>query len=71
MEMFWVPRDTPEWTAMWNALQSEVGSIETPDAQSGEYWQYMGSAKDPDGAVHEFRHRSLNGERVYRRVTTN
>lgn len=33
---------------------------DTPDADTGEVWQYMATV----GAVHQFRHRSLAGKRL-------
>lgn len=52
----WIERGTVEWAAMWRWFH---------DPDEGEGWQYM-FLGTWDG-YHEFRNRSLNGQRVVRR----
>jgi len=68
LHLMWIEPSSPEWEAMWQSLAAEVGSIDEPDPESLESWQYMGSSVDEEGVLHEFRHRSLKGERVHRRI---
>jgi hypothetical protein len=50
------------WERIWAVIAAKYGDIDSTDPGTGEVWQYMGTV---DNKVHEFRHRSLNGERVY------
>lgn len=61
------------WLRAWRIMQGIYGSIDCLDPESGEVWQYMGTAyvSGPLGRniqVHQFRHRCLNGERAYRDI---
>ena len=61
----------PEWKAMWATLAATGENIDADEPDSGEYWQYMGSDRDPCGRwSHSFRHRHhpATHTRVYRRV---
>lgn len=73
--MMFVPRDDPEWDAMWgtlgrmpyNRLQRQPTACED---EQGEAWQYMGSYAHDGAWVHEFRHRNhpATGKREYARI---
>jgi len=68
LHLMWREPSSPEWEEMWQSLAAEVGNIDEPDPESLESWQYMGSSVDEEGVLHEFRHRSLKGERVHRHI---
>ncbi len=57
-----VDRDSAEWKAMWSALGK---ACDAAYRDNGETWQYMGSCDKGQGCVHQFRHRSYFGKRVY------
>lgn len=61
MDFIIVKRDTSEWHFMWLWLELHeinVGLIEPTVAEhQGEVWEYMGSYRNKDNTVHEFRHR--------------
>lgn len=57
-------RTDPGWTRAWNVITERYGDPACTDEDTGESWQYMGTAGD----MHEFRHRSLKGIRTYDRV---
>lgn len=61
MELIIVQKDSPEWEYMWSWLENHPVNkdIEEPRValHEGEAWQYMGSFKNKDKVVHEFRHR--------------
>lgn len=52
------------WPRVWAVIEAKYGDSRVEDPVSHEVWQYMGTIN----GVHEFRHRSLNGKRVYERV---
>ena len=54
------------WVRAWAEIARRYGQsdVDAPDPSSKECWQYMGSF---DG-VHQFRHRGLQGRRVYEDV---
>lgn len=58
--------DSASWHDAWARLELHYGGLACkhtcPD--TGERWQYMGSVVDGSSVRHQFRHRSLNGERV-------
>ena len=62
MELVIVQKDSPEWEYMWNWLENHPVNqgLEEPRValHEGEAWQYMGSFKNKDKVVHEFRHRN-------------
>lgn len=65
-------RQTRGWTRAWAVLARSF-DIDAADDVTGETWQYMGTAWEVcrlRGRVgdHQFRHRSLNGARVYAEV---
>mgnify|MGYP003404012381 CR=1 FL=1 len=62
-----VERNSAEWVAMWASLAS-CFDINAADEESGERWQYMGSHTEGSEWKHNFRHRSLRGQRIYRDV---
>lgn len=60
----WVDRSNPEFLRMWASFEKLTPfAADRPDPQTGEVWQYMGSCLLGDAWWHEFRHRSLSGER--------
>lgn len=56
------------WLRAWRIMQGIYGSIDCLDPESGEVWQYMGTAIVEGRHVHQFRHRRLKGERTYRDI---
>lgn len=74
--MAFLARETPEWDAAWAAIALTHGDTACRHEETGDTWQYMGSAKfdRPDGTalwVHQFRHRCLpsTGDRAYCQVS--
>lgn len=57
---------TAQWDEAWASLDAEFGDTIGHDADSGEYWQYMGTWLHGDVWDHQFRHRSLKGVRHVR-----
>jgi hypothetical protein len=61
MDIVIIERDTSEWIDMWEKLEKHPinEGIENPRLalNSGELWQYMGSFRQGDKVLHEFRHR--------------
>lgn len=61
MELIFVKRDSPEWNYIWDFVANHPinEGIEEPQTAfyMGEAWQYMGSFKQGDRVIHEFRHR--------------
>lgn len=61
MELALIEPDSPEWHFMWKWLGDHPlnKDIENPTLalNNGEGWMYMGSFKQGDRVVHEFRHR--------------
>ena len=61
MELVAIKIGSPEWEFMWNWLASHPVNegLEEPQVaeNNGEAWQYMGSFKNKDKVIHEFRHR--------------
>lgn len=62
MELAIIEIGSAEWEYMWNWLASHpinVGLDEPSVATNGDQsWQYMGSFKQGDRVIHEFRHRN-------------
>ena len=62
MEMIIVKRDSDEWNNMWERVAMHPINEGLPDTSmamnEGEAWQYMGSFKQGDKVIHEFRHRN-------------
>lgn len=64
MEMVLIKPESQEWNYMWDWLaQHPINEgIEHPsialNMEYGEAWQYMGSFKQDNRIIHEFRHRA-------------
>lgn len=62
MELVLIEIDSAEWNYMWNWLASHPinEGIENPSLalNDGEAWQYMGSYKQGDRVLSQFRHRN-------------
>jgi hypothetical protein len=61
MELIFVKKETQEWEYIWNYLANHPineGLTEPKTAYNeGEAWQYMGSYKNGNKIIHDFRHR--------------
>ena len=61
MELILIKQDSAEWNYMWDKLASHPinEGIEDPSLaiNEGEGWQYMGSLKQNERVIHQFRHR--------------
>lgn len=61
MEMVLIKQDSQEWERMWDMVANHPinEGIEHPSVAliNGEAWQYMGSFKQDNRIIHEFRHR--------------
>jgi hypothetical protein len=63
MELVIIEIGSPEWEYAWNWLSAHPlnSGLEEPSvashSESGEAWQYMGSFKQGNRVIHEFRHR--------------
>jgi hypothetical protein len=63
MEMVLIKIGSPEWQYMWNWLKEHPLNSGLEDGylamhpDSKEAWQYMGSYKNKDRVIHDFRHR--------------
>jgi hypothetical protein len=63
MELVIIEVESPEWEYMWNWLTVHPinSGLEEPSVarhpESGEAWQYMGSFKQGNRVISEFRHR--------------
>jgi hypothetical protein len=62
MDMILLKKDSTEWNAMWEKLENHPineGLTEPRIADNdGEQWQYMGSYRQGDKLIHDFRHRN-------------
>lgn len=62
MEFIIVEINSKEWNYMWDWLKNHPinNGLEQPDValNGNEAWQYMGSYKQGDKVLHEFRHRN-------------
>lgn len=62
MELVIIEKDTPEWDFIWSWLENHPinAGLEEPRTalNEGEAWQYMGSFRNKDKVVSEFRHRN-------------
>ncbi len=62
MELVLIEQNSQEWEYMWNWLAAHPineGIVEPTTAlNNGEAWQYMGSFKQDDRVIQEFRHRN-------------
>ena len=61
MELVVIKQGSPEWEFMWDWLTNHPinAGLEEPQVaeNKGEAWQYMGSFKNKDKVISEFRHR--------------
>lgn len=61
MELVLIEIDSAEWNYMWDWLANNPinQGIEDPSAalNDGQGWQYLGSLKQGDRLIHQFRHR--------------
>ncbi len=61
MDIVIIERDTPEWDYMWQWLESHPINEGIKDPRvavnGNEAWQYMGSARQDNKVISEFRHR--------------
>lgn len=57
-----LPHTSKGWKRVWEAIKAKYGDEEC--LHNFEVWQYMGSIP----TEHQFRHRSLNGKRVYEKI---
>ena len=62
MELVLIKSESPEWEYMWEWLANHPINKNIPEPTTalndGEAWQYMGSFKNKDKVIHEFRHRN-------------
>lgn len=62
MDMILLKKDSTEWKAMWETLSNHPinEGLEYPMVayNEGEQWQYMGSYRQDDKIIHDFRHRN-------------
>lgn len=71
MELVFVKQDSTEWNYIWDFVANHPinEGLEEPRLalNNGEAWQYMGSFKQNDKLIHEFRHRQhpLTNDRYY------
>jgi len=60
--MILIKRDSQEWNTMWDNLSLHPinEGYEEPSLviNEGEAWQYMGSFRQDNKIIHEFRHRN-------------
>lgn len=52
-------RRSEEWERAWELLATAYGSRTCRHPDTGETWQYMGSAREGGTWFHHFRHRTL------------
>lgn len=61
MDFILIKPDTKEWEYMWNwlAVHPLNEGLEEPTVATyqSESWQYVGSYRDKNRLIHEFRHR--------------
>jgi hypothetical protein len=62
MDMILIKKDSTEWNSMWEVLENHPinEGLEDPRVADyeGEQWQYMGSYRQGDKLIHDFRHRN-------------
>ena len=63
MEMVLIKEDSNEWNYMWNWVATHPlnEGLEEPSlavSEDNEVWQYMGSFRQNNVSIHEFRHRN-------------
>jgi len=61
MELIFVKQDSTEWNYIWDFVAKHPinEGLDEPRValNEGEAWQYMGSFKNKNKVIHEFRHR--------------
>lgn len=61
MELVLIKPESKEWIYMWNWLSVHPMNKDLSDPSEalweGESWQYMGSFRQNERLIHEFRHR--------------
>jgi len=75
--MILIKRNSSEWNYMWSWLEKHPlneGLEEPTVAYNKDYsesWQYMGSFKQNDKVIHEFRHRAFpkDNQRKYLKLS--
>jgi hypothetical protein len=75
MEMVLIKPESREWNYMWDwvAAHPRNEGLEEPStatSEDNEVWQYMGSFRQNNLTIHEFRHRNhpLTNKREYLKV---
>lgn len=62
MDIVFLKKDSAEWSTMWDFLVKHPinEGLQYPNIayNEGEQWQYMGSYKQGDKVIHDFRHRN-------------
>ena len=62
MDLVLIKLDSPEWDFMWNWLENHPlnKGLDNPSlaTNGSESWQYMGSLKQKNRLIHQFRHRN-------------
>jgi hypothetical protein len=62
MDFVIIKRDSQEWINLWDKLSNHPinENIEEPNIalNNGETWQYLGTYKNKDKLISEFRHRN-------------
>lgn len=72
-DMKFLRQGSRTWEQVWEIIaKRNNGDRSCYDTQTGEEWQYMCTIlRDNRTVQHQFRHRSLNGERKYDTVEDN
>lgn len=75
MEMVLIKPESREWNYMWDwvanhPLNEGLTEPSTAISEDGEVWQYMGSFRQNNLTIHEFRHRyhPVTNNREYLKV---
>jgi hypothetical protein len=75
MDIILLKQDSAEWNTMWETLANHPineGLSEPRVAYNdGEQWQYMGSYRQGDKLIHDFRHRNHPKTQDVYKVTFN
>lgn len=73
MELVLLETTSPEWNKAWDWVAKHPinEGIDTPDLalNNGEAWQYMGSYKQNDVVISQFRHRDHPRTKGYYSLT--
>jgi hypothetical protein len=75
MELVLIKPESNEWNYMWDWLAShplnkDLSDPSTAMSEDQEVWQYMGSFRQNNQTIHEFRHRNhpVTKQREYLKV---